>query len=146
LPARSDPKWLAVDGFKRCKKCERVLPVDQFYKKKGSADGCGHKCKECQGEHERERYRTNPERREQSIACARDWYYDTGRALRDIEAKRMILTRWRTACNQAEVARVNGAGPEEGAWEKIAGALELDARSLAAVWDDHADYKEAWAL
>jgi hypothetical protein len=74
-------------------------------------------------------------------------FYDTDRALRDIEAKRMILTRWRTACNQAEVARVNGGGPEEEAWEKIAGALELDVRSLAAVWDDHPDYKEGeWAL
>lgn len=71
-------------------------------------------------------------------------FYDTDRALRDFEAKRMILTRWRTACNQADVARANGGGPEAEAWEKIAGALELDVRSLAAVWDDHPEYKELW--
>lgn len=73
-------------------------------------------------------------------------FYDPGIALRQVAAGRQILGRWRTARNQADVARINGGGPEAEAWEKIAGALELDVRSLAAVWHDHPDYKEAWAL
>jgi hypothetical protein len=73
-------------------------------------------------------------------------FYDPGIARRQVAAGRQILGRWRTARSQADVARVNGGGPEAEAWEKIAGALELDVRSLAAVWDDHPDYKETWDL
>ena len=71
-------------------------------------------------------------------------FYDPGQALRQVAAGRQVLGRWRTACRQAAVARINGGGPEAEAWEKIAGALELDVRSLAAVWEDHPDYREAW--
>lgn len=73
-------------------------------------------------------------------------FYDPGQALRQVTAGRQVLGRWQTARSQAGVARINGGGPEAEAWEKIAGALELDVRSLAAVWEDHPGYKEAWKL
>jgi hypothetical protein len=70
--------------------------------------------------------------------------HDPARVLRDVEAKRAILMRYETACRQADVAAVDGGGPEQQAWEKIAGALELDVRSLATVWSDHPEYQEGW--
>lgn len=76
-------------------------------------------------------------------------FYDTERTLRDIEAKRMILTRWEFARNQVAVGAVNeaaGYGSADPGWPLRADSHELDARSLAAVWSDHADYREAWAL
>jgi hypothetical protein len=71
---------------------------------------------------------------------------DSTRELRDVEAKRAIVTRFEAACRQADIADVNGDGPEQEAWEKIAGALDLDVRDLAAVWDDHPDYRPAWKV
>ena len=72
--------------------------------------------------------------------------HDPARVLREVEAKREILTRYGFAVRQADVNQANGNGAEAEAWEKIAGALELDTRSLAAIWSDHPDYDAAWAL
>lgn len=62
------------------------------------------------------------------------------RALREVAAKRRILTRYEYACRQASV----NIDAEQEAWEKIAGALERDALDLAAVYSDHPDYREEW--
>ena len=53
---RTSEKYLAHDGVKICKACERELPadIDHFYLKKDTRDGLTSKCKECQG-----RYFTN---------------------------------------------------------------------------------------
>lgn len=72
--------------------------------------------------------------------------WDQARELREIEAKRQVLTRWQFARNQAAVHAVNGDEAERDAWEKIAGALELDVRSAVAIWDGHPQYREAWGL
>ena len=44
-------EFLAKDGFKKCRKCSRILPAntDYFYASKESMDGFIHKCKECHG-------------------------------------------------------------------------------------------------
>ena len=69
-------------------------------------------------------------------------HYDPARVLREVAAKRAILMRYETACRQADVNAVNSSRAEQEAWEKIAGALELDVASLAAVWSDHPDYRQ----
>lgn len=85
MPKRSDPKYLAADGFKCCKRCERVLPVEQFYKKSGSADGFQHTCKECSSDRGRELYQEN---RDARIAYATDY------ARRNQEQVRATRAEW----------------------------------------------------
>jgi Family of unknown function (DUF6221) len=68
--------------------------------------------------------------------------HDPARVLREVEAGRAILTRYEFASRQAEV----NVDAERDAWEKIAGALESDVLSLAAVWRDHPDYDPAWIM
>lgn len=70
---------------------------------------------------------------------------DPARVLREVAAKRAILTRYGTASNQVAAHVVNGNFAEAEAWEKIAGGLELDVRSTGTVWSDHADYRQEWA-
>lgn len=67
---------------------------------------------------------------------------DVSHVLREIAAKRAILTRYEFAWRQAEV----NIGAEQEAWEKIAGALERDVIDLAAVYSGHADYRDEWAV
>ena len=61
--------------------------------------------------------------------------------LRDIEAKRQIVTRWEYAANQVAVHAVNGSAAESGAWDKIAGGLEQDVLAIAAIDRDHPAYR-----
>jgi Family of unknown function (DUF6221) len=53
------------------------------------------------------------------------------RMLREVEAKRQIVTRYEFACRQAVV----NVGAERESWEKIAGALERDVLALATVYN-----------
>lgn len=73
--------------------------------------------------------------------------HDPARALREVEAKRAILTRWEFARNQVAVGAVNegaGYGSADPGWPLRADSHELDARSLAAVYSDHGDYRQEW--
>ena len=71
---------------------------------------------------------------------------DPDRVLREVEVKRAFLVRYEFAANQVAVHAVNGDAAEREAWEKIAGALELDVRTITAVYSDHPDYDPAWAI
>ncbi len=72
--------------------------------------------------------------------------HDPARVLREVAAKRQIVTRYQFAARQVEVNRVNGNAAEMEAWDKIAAALELCVLSIASVWSGHPDYDPAWAL
>lgn len=74
--------------------------------------------------------------------------YDQAQALREVAAKRAIVTRWEIARNQVAVGAVNesaGYGPADPGWPLRTDSHELDVRSLAAVWSDHPDYQAGWA-
>lgn len=71
MPPANDLKYQAVDGLKCCRKCERILPVEKFYKKKGAVDGYNYSCKECVSDRGRKHYQAN---REQRIAYSKEWY------------------------------------------------------------------------
>lgn len=49
MPRKADPRYLAADGFKLCKDCERIKPVSEFCKRTDSPDGFNRVCKECAG-------------------------------------------------------------------------------------------------
>ena len=49
------------EGFKRCGKCGRVLPLADFNKKKSSKDGLQYYCKDCNKAHHTEWYAHNKE-------------------------------------------------------------------------------------
>lgn len=68
--------------------------------------------------------------------------HDPARVLREVEAGRRMLTRYRFACQQAAVS----TGADRAGWEMIAGALERDVADRAAVWSGHRDYVPAWDL
>ena len=70
--------------------------------------------------------------------------FDPARVLREVEAKRKIITRYEFAANQVAVHAVNGNAAESDAWDKIAGALSLDVGNHAAVYSDHPDYDPEW--
>lgn len=53
-----DPGWYmrpVPDGFKRCMKCAKDLPVFEFFKDRHRADGRADKCRPCDREYRRRR-------------------------------------------------------------------------------------------
>lgn len=48
--------------MKKCSKCGRILPSDQFNKNKNSKDGLQHRCRQCFSEYNKARYANNPEK------------------------------------------------------------------------------------
>lgn len=49
VPRKSAPKLpKPPEGHKRCTGCERVLPLDRFYRSPGKRDGHMARCKECE--------------------------------------------------------------------------------------------------
>lgn len=44
---------------KKCSKCGKVKPIEEFYKNKGTKDGHGHYCKDCHGKRSKVTYCTN---------------------------------------------------------------------------------------
>ena len=65
--------------------------------------------------------------------------HDPGRALREVEAGRAEIARWRFLAAEYERTR---HGADMMRRDELATVL----RRRAAVWDDHANYREAWAL
>lgn len=66
--------------MKRCNKCERVLPVEEFYKKKEALDGYNNACKDCFRARSRAWYEEN---REHVIARVRQWGADNPDRIRE---------------------------------------------------------------
>lgn len=91
MPGKTNPRYLAVDGFKLCNACEQTKPVEEYYSRKEAPDGLRNDCKECISARGRERYEvTQPqqiayarkwyrENREKALAVHRDWYERKGR-------------------------------------------------------------------
>jgi hypothetical protein len=59
--------------MKRCSKCGRDQPLENFYRAKGSRDGLRGDCKACFAARARARY---PEVRDKAIARAKQWQID----------------------------------------------------------------------
>lgn len=51
---------------KACSQCKQVKPVEDFYKHKLHKDGLNSRCKTCDKEKDRLRYKNNPERKKQN--------------------------------------------------------------------------------
>lgn len=81
MPKATDPRYLAADGMKRCNKCDRVLPVDSFYKRKEGLDGYRNDCKDCVSARGHVNYLENQEEKK---AAARKYHH----ANREVVAER----------------------------------------------------------
>lgn len=53
MPKTTDPKYLARDGLKVCRKCEQQLPVSVFTARAGAPDGLRNDCTPCRSAHGR---------------------------------------------------------------------------------------------
>ena len=73
--------------------------------------------------------------------------HDPARVLREVEAKRAILTEYEKALSVRPAAYIGTLGQRESR-EEVAFryALELACRHHAAVWRDHPEYDPAWQL
>jgi hypothetical protein len=47
MPGKTNPRYLATDGFKLCNVCETVKVVSEFYARKDAPDGYRNDCTEC---------------------------------------------------------------------------------------------------
>ena len=55
------------EGYKKCYKCQCILPIMMFYNNKSTKDGLGRECKDCIGEYEQtDTYKRNRKKYMQS--------------------------------------------------------------------------------
>jgi len=71
--------------MKECFKCNRVLPLDEFYKHSRMADGHLNKCKECTRKDVHQNY---DKRREQYAEYERERFHDEHRKTKTLEYQR----------------------------------------------------------
>jgi hypothetical protein len=71
---------------------------------------------------------------------------DPVRALREVEAKRAIVADLEHAENVAEMEAEAGRSEESWAWEAKAASLYGALTRLAAVYNDHPDYRHEWGV
>lgn len=70
MPGKTNPRYLAVDGFKLCNVCETVKPVSEFFTRKGAPDGYRNDCRACVSERSAGWYSNH---RERAIEAASRW-------------------------------------------------------------------------
>jgi len=94
------PDYVAVDGMKRCRKCEESQSVSEYYSNKTSADGYQSVCKACFRVKARANYYAN---REKIIERVRIWQLEHPERTREI--RRQTAARRRAADPEAARAR-----------------------------------------
>ncbi|MEU3507647.1 DUF6221 family protein [Streptomyces longwoodensis] len=68
--------------------------------------------------------------------------HDPARVLREIEAKRAIVSRYEFAAKEAERLALAGSDPE--VWIQVSGALQSCVLCLALPYADRPGYREEW--
>lgn len=105
------PRRRAVTTTRRCIRCQRDLPIEDFHRDLRRKDGRRPYCRECEWQHTKTALEADPARRERRLEQMRRWY----EANRERHvAKVMERRQARQAAVQAARAAANASGTRSG--------------------------------